>query len=182
MKASENKFLIVKSGVKLTPQTEPTICALDKCFEEANKKGLVTSVLRDSEDQLNIIRMYLKNKGLKDAYPDAFNKGPHDMVHSNFGIIYAWQLGWSKLLNIGLIINPPLPAICLLDYIRNGINKKGMLIQMTPHHTGLCVDLGGGDNGISDELEIVKKAMIDKVIEIRGYVIERENNCLHLDI
>lgn len=182
MKASENKFLIVKSGVKMTDEAEPTICALDKCFEEAGKKGLVTSVLRDSDDQLEIVRMYLKNKGLKDKYSDAFTKGLHDKVSSDHGEIYSWQLGWSNLLNIGVIINPPLEAICLLDYIRDGVNKKWKLIHMTPHVTRRCVDIGGRENGVMDELAIVKKAMVDKKIFIRGYLLERENNCLHLDI
>jgi hypothetical protein len=182
MKALENKFLIVRSGVKLTPIIEPVICALDKYFEAINKKALVTSGERNPADQLQIIRGYLLNKGLKDQFHEAFSKGVDDkVVTETYGEIYTWQLGWSKLLNIGVIINPPKQAACLLDYLRNGVNKKGLIINGSPHFRGTAFDIGGNDNGISDELPAIQKALADKLPGLVGHLPERENNAIHCD-
>jgi hypothetical protein len=181
MKASDNKFLIVKSSVKLTPIIEPVIVALDKYFEAINKKALVTSGLRNPDDQLSIIRGYLVSKGLKEKYSEAFTRNVDEKVSTPFGIIYGWQLGWSKLLNIGIIINPPIEAKCLLDYMRDGINKKGTLIHGSPHFNGTAFDIGGGDNGIADEMPAIYKALSDKLPGLVGWLPERENNAIHCD-
>jgi hypothetical protein len=71
-RATENKFLIVNKGVVLTPRIERAIVVADKYFEEANHVAYVTAGLRDKDDQLRIIRGYLKSKGLEQAYPEAF--------------------------------------------------------------------------------------------------------------
>lgn len=174
-----NKNLKISPGVVLTERTEPVILKLDSYF---NFPALVTSVLRYPESQLGIIRKYLISKGLNKAYPETFNKGVNDKIHHDkYGDIYAWQLGWSKLLNIGVIVNPPIQAACLMDYIRNGVNKKGQVINGSPHFKGGSIDLGGGANGINDEIEAVKKAIAGGV-KIISYLPERENNCLHLDV
>lgn len=182
MKASENKFLIIKSGVILTPVIEPVICALDKIFEAFNIKALITSGLRTPHDQLIIIRGYLLNKGLKDQFPEAFQHDENGRMQTKeYGEIYTWQLAWSKLLNVGVIINPPAPAVCLLDYIRSGINKKGQTIYGSPHFKGTAFDIGGGANGIADELPPIKKALADKLPGLVDYLPERENNAIHCD-
>jgi hypothetical protein len=182
MKASENKFLIVKTGVVLTPVIEPVICALDEYFKKANKIAYVTSGKRNPEGQLEIIRGYLEKKGLKDEFKEAFGKGVHEkLTHEKFGSIYTWQLGWSKLLNIGVIINPPCAAACLLDYMRDGINKKGRVINGSPHFNGTAFDVGGGENGIGDETEILKQALKDGVKGLINILPERENNANHCD-
>lgn len=181
MGVEKNKFLLVRPGVILTPIIEPVIISLDKYFAEINIKAQVSSGLRNQEDQLRIIRKYLESKGLKAQFPEAFNKGVNDKIfHEKYKEIYAWQLGWSKLLNIGLIISPPAAAPCLLDYIKNGVNKKGAIIKASPHFNGTCLDISGGGNGIEDELPAIKKALLEKVPGLLDYLIERENNCLHI--
>jgi hypothetical protein len=182
MKASENKFLLLKPGVKLTHVIEPVIVSLDKYFKEINKVAYVTSGLRDPEEQLQIIRGYLVSKGLKDQHKEAFGKCSSAKINSDkYGLIYSWQIGWSKLLNMGVIINPPFAAGCLMDYIRNGVNKKGLVISGSPHFKGTAFDIGGSSNGIEDELPAIKKAFADKVPGLVGYLPERENNAIHLD-
>jgi hypothetical protein len=182
MKAIDNKFLIVKPGVVLTPIIEPVIIALEPYFEKANKISYVTSGKRNPESQLQIIRGYIEKKGLKDQYPEAFGKGVNDKItHPQYGSIYTWQLGWSKLLNIGVIINPPCSAACLLDYIRDGVNKKGRIINGSPHFNGTAFDVGGGENGVADETAILKEAMAAGVQGLTNILPERENNANHCD-
>jgi hypothetical protein len=181
-KATENEFLIVGPGVILTPTIEPVIVGLDDYYRAENKKAYVTSGLRYPLNQLQIIRSYIEKKGLKAQFPELFTKGVNDkIIHDEFGLIYTWQMGWSKLLNIGVIINPPIAAACLMDYIRNGINKKGLVIQGSPHFKGSAFDIGGGPNGITDELGPIQKAQADKLPGLVGILPERENNAIHVD-
>lgn len=181
MKASDNQFLKVKAGVVLTPIIEPVICALEIYFREANLKAIVTSGLRDAHDQLRIVKKYLIAKGLDKQYPEAMTcKHPTEKA----GKYYTWQLAWSHLLNVGVIINPPLAAECLMDYIRNGKNKKGQVINQTPHANGVCFDIGGAggeDATIKDELVVMRTAMAAQVKGLINILPEHNNNAIHCD-
>jgi hypothetical protein len=173
MKAYENKNLIVPKNVVLTPSLDAVLCAIDKYWPPQSET--VTSGLRTPEDQLRIIRKYLKAKGLQVFYPETMECEIDDTYIERDKKYYQWQKGWSALLNAGVIINPPFPAEVLMDYYRNGINKKGKIINQSPHTRGTAFDLSG-----TDSLTIVKRLVEDKMI--RGYLVERENNCIHVDI
>lgn len=170
MRAYQNKNLIVPSSVVLNERLDNVLSEIDHYWE--GRKETVTSGVRTPSDQLRIIRNYLKSKGLADKYPDVF-KLDEDMKTP--GGEYVWQMAWSNLLHIGVIINPPFPAIVLMDYIRNHKNKKGQRIGQSPHTRGNAFDLSG-----LDSLDIVKKLLLDG--KIKSYLPERENNCLHIDI
>ena len=179
MSAKNNKWLIVNEGVALTASIEPVIVALDKYFEKHNLKAFVTSGLRDPKDQLNVIRQYLRRKGLDVKYPDAMACAVED---KNADGSYVWQMAWSNLLSVGLIINPPLRAICLMDYIRNGKNRKGQWINQTPHASGKSFDIGGGANKIFDEAVVLDEALGEGQIPgLKGILKEGENNAIHID-
>lgn len=173
----QNQFLLINPSVKLTPVITPVIARLDHYFREANLVARVTSGLRDAKDQLRIIQHYLKVKGLSEKYPMA-------MVCQDPLRQADWQMAWSNLLNIGVIINPPFAATALMDYYRNGKNLKGVTIHQTPHHTGNCFDIGGAggeDATIADELEVMKTAMADKVPGLINILPEHNNNAIHCD-
>lgn len=189
MSAADNKFLILKPGVILTPIVEPVIVALDQWFQAANLRAYVSRALTDAYGQLNVIKQYLKANGLDKIYPEAMLcTKPTEMI----GKFYAWQLAWSHLLYIGVIINPALDAICLMDYFGpdgKGPNRKGKLIRHTPHmnpvSTGKgCFDIGGKtgpDPTIKDELVVVRAAEkkgISGMIFVRP---EPNNNAIHID-
>lgn len=183
-KASENKFLVVKPGVVLTPVIEPVIILLEEEFKAANLVAYVTSGLRDSISQLNIIKKYVKSSGLEKTYPELFKvTNPHEKN----GAHYVWQLAWSNLLNKKIIVNPPLPAVCLMDYFGptgTGANKKGQVINQTPHANGVCFDIGGAggeDSTIKDELVVMQKAMAKKIKGLINILPEHNNNCIHCD-
>jgi hypothetical protein len=179
MSVKENKWLIVKENVVLTPIIEPVIVALDVYFQQHNLKAYVTSGLRDENDQLNVVRSYLTKKELHAKYPAAMTCQVDD---KNPDGTYVWQMAWSNLLNVGVIINPPFKAVCLMNYVRNGINKKGKTINQTPHAGGKAFNIGGGGNGIMDEVAVLNDAVKEKKIPgLKSFLQERENNALHVD-
>lgn len=177
MDIKDNKWLIVLPTVKLTPIITPVIISLDKYFQQAQFKGIVTSGLRDGVDQLRVVRSYLTAKGLDKKYPEAMTCKITDQVGAN----YVWQMAWSNLLNIGVIINPPLMAKCLMDTSYGGKNRKGQVINQTPHARGTAFNIGGGGNGVADEAAILAKALKDKVPGLVSYLVERENNAVHVN-
>ncbi len=180
MSSKDNKWLIVKEGVVLTPIIEPVIVALDAYFERHNLKAYVTSGVRDAIDQLRVVRSYLTKKGLNTKYLPAMTCKVGD---KNPDGTYVWQLAWSNLLNVGVIINPPFKAICLMNYInKDGVNKKGVAINQTPHAAGTAFNIGGGSNGIMDELAVLNDAINEKKIPgLKSFLAERENNALHVN-
>jgi hypothetical protein len=168
--AYSNKNLLVPETVVLNERLNSTLCAIDKYWPPYGET--VTSGVRVPEDSFRIIRTYLKSKGLSSKYPETMTCAMDD---KNQDGTYVWQKAWSNLLNIGVIINPPLEAECLMDYIRNGKNKIGQKIRQSPHVRGTAFDLSGIDSAV-----IVKRLVEDKMIT--GYLVERENNCIHCDL
>jgi hypothetical protein len=176
-----NKYLLLKNGVVLTEHISPVIDALDKYFEEAGLVAYVTSGLRTPEDQLRIIQNQLKARVLDNYYPEAFGNigGKYNFQGQS---VYNWQPGWSKLLSVGFIVNPPYPAHVLMDYYRPGSseNKKGQLIGDSPHTKGTAFDVSGGGDGVTNEALVIERAK-GKVKGLKGYLIERNNNAIHVD-
>lgn len=181
-KSLDNQWLIVKPTVRLTEHIDPVIHNLDSFFKEANLKSYVTSGLRTSADQLRIIQNALVNNRLADDFPEAFKDISGKTTFEGHEV-YNWQPGWSKLLNIGYIVNPPFPAKCLMDYYRPGssANKKGQIIGKTPHASGVAFDIGGGADGIAQEQKVIESAF-GKVPGLKGFLLERNNNAIHVDV
>ena len=120
----KNKFLTFNKGVSRTAKTDVVIAKLEKYFAEKKHYAKITSIYRSPEQQLQVIK----------------------------------------------------------DYIKNGVNKKGQIISASPHQTGLAFDIGGSLNGINDEVEVVSIAIAnDTTLGIISIVIERANNCLHIN-
>ena len=177
-----NKYLIIKPHVILTEHIKPVIQELEFYFEEANLIAYVTSGLRRPEDQLRIIRNELNRRKLSGEYQDAFREIGEKIEYEGQEV-YAWQPAWSKLLSLGFIVNPPYPAVALMDYYRPGSteNRKGKLIGDSPHTRGTAFDIGGGPDGVTNETKVIEKAM-GKVKGLKGYLIERNNNAIHVDV
>jgi len=179
MESSKNKNLIVRHHVVLNDNLDMVIAALDPYFE--GTKGYVTSGIRTKEDQLDIICKYALLKGIDHEFPAILlsRVDSHTMFQGKS--VYSWQGAWSRLLNRGIIINPPLPAAPLFDYYSGSGNKKGILIGQSPHMRGTAFDIGGGSNGIDDELKVLRIA-IPEIPKIRNIKVERDNNAIHVDI
>lgn len=178
----DTKYLKIKNDVKLNTTLISVIEGMEPEFERAKLEAWVTSGIRTSEDQLNTIIAYVKRYKVDAEFPEVLKCGVTDTIDFGHTKIYTWQRAWSKLLNIGVIINPPRPAKCLFDYYRNGINKKGVMINYSPHFYEKAFDIGGGlDHDITNELEIAKICLDKRVPGMKGYLAERKNNCVHID-
>lgn len=142
----------------------------------------VTSGLRTPEQQLAIIGKYAAFNGT--FFPEYEPGNVHDkvLVPDAGRELYRWQRTWSRLLLLGIIVNPPLAAEVLEDYIRDGVNKKGELIQGSPHYTGHAFDLSGGRNGVNmQELKTILHGAKEAGAPIRRFLVERQNNAIHVD-
>lgn len=173
-----NKWLIVRPGVLLTEVIDPVIAALDPYFE--GRHAYVTSGLRSKENQLEIIRTYAKLKGVAKEFPSILTASLDGKTMFEGHAVFSWQTAWSRLLERGVIINPPIAAAPLFDYVRGGVNKKGIVIMPSPHMRGTAFDIGGGSDGIEDERVILALAL-GKVPGMLRVLPERENNALHID-
>lgn len=179
MGSEKNEFLKVRSGVVLTATIEPVIIGLDPYFKAASVHAEVTSGLRTEIDQLRILRGYIHSEGLDKIYPNSMTCQIGDPIQSaDPNEIFVWQRAWSTLLHREIIINPPRPAICLMDYFRGSINKKGLLIGSSPHIPGRAFDTAGDIEAIE---RVIQTALAAKLKGLKGYLLERRNNCVHSD-
>ncbi len=184
---ANNKFLLLNPDCVRTPDTDVVICLLDKYFAMKNHKAFVTSIKRTPEKQLYLIRQAAIQKGLDKKYPEAMTCDIDEKDEKGY---YKWQMLWSHLLNLGYIINPPIAAEVLMDYIdtKTGINKKGRIIPPSVHFYGLAFDIGGrggSDKTVNDEVEVVEyaKSVDDELRKrIKEIKIERDNNCVHIGV
>jgi hypothetical protein len=85
-----------------------------------------------------------------------------------------WHRTWSRLLNLGFIVNPPKPAIVLFDYVNpmTKENKKGKLIDISTHQKGLAWDIGGGTDLTEKVLRVIR-AYKSGDCYIQSYTIEK---------
>lgn len=173
-----NKNLIVRPGVLLTEVIDPVIAALDPFFE--GRHAYVTSGLRSKENQLEIIRQYAKLKGVAKEFPSILTATLDGKTMFEGHAVFSWAPAWSRLLERGVIINPPIAAAPLFDYVRSGVNKKGIIIMPSPHMRGTAFDIGGGSDGVEDERVILALA-VGHVAGLNRVLVERENNALHID-
>ena len=182
------KWIIYTEGVIRTPQTDVVIEKLEPYFEKAGFIGRVTSVLRDRNSQLAVIQQLAEaHKLILDGFELDFTLGT---TFQGKEVPY-WQLVWSKLLENGIIVNPPEPAVCLTDYISHDVNKKGQIIQPSPHFSGNCFDMGGrvildGNNDLIEKIEEVYQILLKATADNVGIAktdsspfIEHGNNCVH---
>lgn len=193
----EHAWLSVRESVILNALLEKSIKAIRPYFEKAKLKAFVTSGIRTPAQQLSTICDYVKNKSIATLFKEYVDgivtkmkvderiPSPSDIVlEFKLKEIYWWQRAWSRLLNLGIIINPPLDAMCLMDSMRpNGTNRKGVIILQTPHSKGTCFDVGGGKDGTpSNEYNVLLVAKRDSKTSIKSILIEYANNCVHIQV
>jgi hypothetical protein len=168
-------MIYVRPSVKRTE-------TIDRVLEqiEPHSEGMIldiTSGLRDPAEQLIIIAKYaLVNKV---RFPEFDPDDVHGRVTIDGQEIYQWQRTWSALLALGIIINPPLAAVVLDDYLRDGVNKKGHLIPGSPHYAGKAFDISGRP-GLEKIVGVLQRARAAGA-EIKGWLVERKQGAVHVD-
>ena len=177
--------LLYADDVVKTPAISRCVELMDPYFE--GELSTITSGLRSPTKQLQIIIDKARRHGIDKDFKEFQDKMGDFPTTACFveGIdkaLYWWQRTWSKLLFIGDIVNPPVPAECLFDYIRPGSNenKKGQIIQVSPHQRGLALDIGGGTN-LTEKAKRVMKASQAGNCFIHSFLIEKINNAVHVD-
>jgi hypothetical protein len=189
VKPSENKWLLVRAGAILTPSINPVIVALDEWYRQYQCRSYVTSGLRDPKSQFRIIQQAAITRGLTKEFPKIIGANIDSVMINRTQTVPIWLPVWSRLLTIGFLVNPPVAACVLFDYVHPKSGKKilaGTLIQPSPHFKGTAFDIGGRgesqDQTIDDELEILKLAFDSGTIpDLLAYTVERDNNALHCD-
>lgn len=177
-----NGYLTFRDGVKTTPEILRSVEALAPFFDGESSE--VTSGLRTERDQLGIIMGKLGRHGFDTEFDEFKANIDADIEHKveiNGETYYWWQRSWSRLLSIGDIVNPPVPAIVLFDYFRPGstTNKKGETIGLSPHQKGLAYDIGGGKNLLEKYKRVMQANQVGKAF-ITDYLCERVNNAVHI--
>lgn len=175
--AKNNIWLRPTTTVILTPIIEPVILSLEEHFKKAGVAAMVTSGLRDAYSQLRVISTYLTKNNLEKKYPEVFTCTPTDMNGND----YVWQMGWSALLNIGIIISPPLGAKCLMHTTFDKRDRFGSFIPQTPHAKGVAFDIGGGKTGIEPATKIMMEAWKNKLPGLVRVLPEHGNNAVHCE-
>ena len=169
--------IIFANGVIHTEYADQVIDRIDPYFGKAGLIGKVTDILRTPALQLAVMTNLAMARHL---IPAGYALNLSDMAPLNGAEYPRWQIVWSELLNCGTLINPPLPARPLLDYIRDGINKKGVLIQPSEHFVGRAIDFSGQPD-ISRVNAVLVTAQAARV-GITAITVEHGNNCLHCSI
>jgi hypothetical protein len=181
----ERKWLSLAEGVVLTPAIIRTLNVLDPFFE--GESSLITSGLRTPEKQLQIIAEKALRHSIHHVFPEFKNPKersvPEKMRIEGLGEVYWWQRTWSKLLSLKDVVNPPLPAEALFDYVRPGSNenKRGQVIDISNHQRGLSFDIGGGSN-LKEKANRVAKVLQSGQAFMKGYLMEQVNNAVHVDV
>ena len=185
-----NLWLRVKKGVILTPIIDPVIVGLEKWFAAVQHPAFVTSAKRDEYGQLRtIIDLALEHQlGVEFDFLGSLTLDAQRTFEGQ--LVPSWAIIWSRLLNLGVIINPPRTQKTLMDY--NKVDESsghlslykppGYEIGPSAHFRGTAFDIGGGEGGISNELSVIQAALNSKqVTGLKGCTIERKNNCVHCD-
>jgi hypothetical protein len=162
----------------------PTIEAVWNRLPEFTPDDLlitVTSGLRDAFVQLRIISGFAVQHHV--IQPEFDSRDVIGKVKIDDMLLFKWQRTWSKLLvvePIPIIVNPPYDAGCTEHYINSmGQDMYMKLIHQTPHYTGKCFDIGAAED-MDRKIKVIEDAKAAGV-PIKGYRIERGQNCLHVD-
>jgi hypothetical protein len=141
------------------------------------------------QEQLDLIERFGKDHGC--IFPEFIPDGPVDLKKecAEVGLVYHWQRTWSRLLHLGVVVNPPLSAICLDDYTRpSGEKMKGKVIHKSAHIAGQVngcwpIDFSARVNGqVNFDLvrDIMDQARISNA-GIQDIRVEHGNGCVHID-
>lgn len=175
----------------LTNIIDPVIAQLDEWFQKFNATAFVTSGLRDAQKQINIIQKLAREHGVEKEFPEIRGATLDGQTMFAGRLVPAWAPAWSRLLNLGVIVNPPKPAATLFDYYRRDSSSgelklykpAGHNIGTSPHFNGTAFDIGGGENKkVDEELAPIRAAFESGTVKhFKGYLVEHDNNCIHCD-
>jgi hypothetical protein len=185
----DDLFLPVAKNVVLNRSLADSIIAVRPYYAARKHKATITSGYRSPDYQLQLIMGFIRDNGFVEQFFELSDGIMYSYPVNKFIFVdgdsyYWWQRGWSHLLGLGFIINPPIAAMCLEHSLRSdGTDRFHSVIPVTPHANGTAYDQDGGtDHDPTDEFAIMQVAAKDLKCKIRGLVIERKQSCVHTDI
>ena len=178
------KNLMLRSNVKLTPAIVRSLELIDPYF--SGEPSWISSGLRTAIDQITIITKKVvqhKIDTLFEEFKAHLGSETDFKIEVDGESLYWWQRAWSKLLNLGDIVNPPHPSVVLFEYFRPGSheNKKGHTVDISPHMKGKAFDIEGND-AYNEKAKRVMKAYQEGTCYIAAYLPEKINNAIHVDV
>lgn len=185
MKASGNKWLLLKDGVELRPVIEKVICLLDPWFEKYKIISYVTSGYRSAESQLRLIQNVARGRGIDKTRPEILAADLYGTTQYEGRTVPVWAPAWNELLVSGFLVNPPIRTELLKSYFHPAMKKTigvGTVINLSTHQLGLAFDVGGSggkDKTLKDELIVIEDAFTN-IPEMRSITPENINNCVHV--
>lgn len=188
IQSASNLWLKVRKGVVLTDIIDAKIAQLDRWFGAVSHSAWVSSGKRDEYGQLRVIVNLALEHNLGAEFDYLATMTLESMREYNGELVLEWAIVWSRLLNLGVIVNPPRRQKTLMQY--NVVDEAtgnlklykepGYEIGPSGHFAGTDFDISGGEDGISNELSVVKAAFDSREIKgFKSYKIERKNNCIH---
>jgi hypothetical protein len=164
--------LLVNAGVVLNDLLISAITSLDDEFIKADLHAQVTSGIRTGQKQLSLIVEKCKKHGVDKEFPL--------ILGATLDNVDSWLYPWGRLLTLGEMINPPLPAHAPFDYLKpNGdIRKAGNFIDISNHMKAHSFDISGAN---LSTIENVIKDSLTRCEMIKGYLKEPVNNAVHVD-
>lgn len=134
--------------------------------------------------QLTTIARFARIHGVK--FPEFKPLNVDEMIEiPGVGLVYRWQRTHSRLLHLGVIVNPPRTCTILESYVRaTGEQMLGKLMDPSPHITGDPIDFSQKVNGIANITlcaNILGRAR-QAGVGIKHIKIERVNGCCHCDL
>ncbi len=177
--------LIYAENVIKTPAITRCVGLIDPYFD--GEPSIITSGLRSEAKQLQIIIDKAHRRKIENDFVEFNNNLGNSSQVACFvegypKAIFWWQRTWSKLLEMQDIVNPPIAAECLSNYVDGGVNKKGVIIGISPHMKGLSFDIAGG-NSTTEKAKRVMKASQSGDCFVHSFRIEPNNlpPAIHVD-
>lgn len=158
--------LFKRGYVQMTKDLAAFAKNLSGYFSANNIQGLITSAVRTSTGQLDIIKQRIAERGMSSSFPALASASIRDTS--------AWIEAWEWLKAHHVPVNPP------ADYV----NEDGSHVSGSLHLKGLAIDVIADDlDGLRDALAGYAESAANnakKGLHVIGLV--RERDCVHISL
>jgi len=159
--------LFKRSSVQMTKEMAQFVKSLSGYFAENNLQGLITSGVRTSTGQLEIIKQRIAERGMMGSFPGLASASIRDTT--------KWIAAWEWLKARHVPVNPP------ADYV----NDNGDRVGGSLHLKGLAVDLIANDlDDLHQALQQFAQSPANKANKrgLRVVGLVREADCVHVSL
>lgn len=172
---NKSDIIQVADGVTHSRIADNFVIHIQPFLAAAGQHGLVTSMKRAAADQYRIIYQYGISRGLFKASDCTLAEFPARPYQYEGQATFFWVWVWSTLLEMGLLIAPPVgPTAILLG------TRRGQIRNPSTHIRGLALDFKGTD--VAPTIEAAVKTSPEIAALVERVLVERENDATHIDL